>query len=234
MLIKSFRSLSPDTSFTQGTQTPSSSVVKLIAFPASQADGKSFSFAAPCPHLFRLHKILQQPPNVRGNLSLAALPLCVFGSALSSLQNHPQAMFTPFLQPCPDLLDLPCSSWNASTNFPQEKGSSNTTRLHFRLLICHFIETEEKASPALFCSHSIPRVQHPLCPQHKLCFCDPAAHRSCLLWHSLGSCPHVGFAGSIIQWAQHAALTSSSCSTNLQFYKFPIVSHTDFKDLLVI
>lgn len=165
-------------------------------------------------------------PQMEGETpALAALPCCVFGSALSSLQpwHHPQAMLTPFLQPFSDLLQLPCSSWNASTNLSlktKEKGSSNTTRLLFKLLICYFIEAaEEKTSPPLFCSHSTPTVQHP----HKLCFCDPSSTQvlppvSLVTWFmfSCGIC-----------WFNNPVGSACSCHIFLFQHKSPIlqISH---------
>lgn len=109
----------------QRTQTPSPSDVNLSPFPTSQADGKYFSLCC------TLSPSLQTPSNTaaapkcqRKPPPCCFTPLCVwFGSA-----PFPPAlaMFTPFLQPFLDLLELPCSSWNASTNLLQEKSSSNT------------------------------------------------------------------------------------------------------------
>lgn len=129
-------------------------------------------FIAPCPHLFRPHKTLQSP-KCQGNLPLAALPLCVFGSALSSLQpwqcSPPSCSLSLISWSFPALPGMPAQP------FPRRRALQAPQGFFLKLLICHFTEAaEEKASPALFCSHSIPTVQHPLCPQHKLCFCDPS------------------------------------------------------------
>lgn len=78
--------LSPGTSFTQRTQTPSANVVNLIPFPTSQADGKYFSIFCTLSPSLQTPQNPSEPPAVRGNLPFAALPLCVFGSALSPLQ----------------------------------------------------------------------------------------------------------------------------------------------------
>lgn len=125
-------------------------------------------FFAPCPHLFRPHKTLQSP-----QLSGGTSPLLLYPSVCLALLYLPSSPGN--VDPIPP--SLPCPTWNASTNLPQEKSSSNTTRLLFKLLRCHFTEAaEEKASPALCCSPSIFSAHNTNCVP-----VIPAAHSSCLL-----------------------------------------------------
>lgn len=187
-------------------------------------------FIAPCPHLFRPHKTLQSPKCQGDPPPCCFTPLCVW---FCSIFPPALATFTPFLQPFPDLLELPCSSWNASTTFPQEKGLQTPQGFFLNSWYVIFQRQQRKRQAQL---SSVPTAcQQPSIPSaHNTNSVSviPAAHSSCLLCHC--SCSHVVFAGLIIQWAQHAAVISSSSSINLQCYKFPIVSHTDFKDLLVV
>lgn len=206
--------MSLGTSFPQRTQTYSSSDANEVPFSASREDSTCFSFAciAPCLHLFRLHKTLQQPQNVGGNtLPCCFTPLCVWFCPLpvmhlpSSRDTASAQRWPPSSSPSPfPNLVVPCSARDASKDLPQEtkeeKGSQSTTRLLFKLLVSYFIEAaSEEAS--LF-SPPFPRA--PQWPSirfvHSINSLDLLSQlhtgiASCVTIYLLGSCSHVAFAG---------------------------------------